>query len=148
MSVIFLILWWLVWKIHLLNIIFLKFYYSNALNQTDTIPSKEYEIEDTIDVTCPTIWLYALQTVLHLYKTYLSSTITTNIITYSAYFLYKWSTRLQSTNNHMVGRAASVVSPFYSILIDSIEINLLQGFFKSRLLIWYSFSFSFLVRFF
>ena len=48
----------------------------------------------------------------------------------------------------MVGRAASVVSRCYSILIDSIEVSLLQGFFKSRLLIWYSFSFSFLVCFF
>ena len=33
-------------------------------------------------------------------------------------FLYKWSTRLETTHNHMVGRAASVISPFYSLLPD------------------------------
>jgi len=30
------------------------------------------------------------------------------------YFLFKWSTRLQSMYNRMVGRTASVISPFYS----------------------------------
>ena len=47
------------------------------------------------------------------------------------YFLYKWSTRLQSMYNHlqeiyiyifvdhMVGRTASVISPFYSLLPDT-----------------------------
>ena len=44
-------------------------------------------------------------------------TITAYTITYSKYFLYKWSTRLQSMHNHMVGRTASVVSPLYSILL-------------------------------
>jgi hypothetical protein len=33
-------------------------------------------------------------------------------------FLYKWSTRLETTHNHMGGRAASVISPFYSLLPD------------------------------
>ena len=37
-------------------------------------------------------------------------------ITYSEYFSYKWSTRLQSMYNHMVGRTASVISHFYSLL--------------------------------
>ena len=32
------------------------------------------------------------------------------------YFLFKWSTRLQSMYNHMVGRTASVIFPFYSLL--------------------------------
>ena len=32
------------------------------------------------------------------------------------YFLFKWSTRLQSMYNHTVGRTASVISPFYSLL--------------------------------
>jgi len=36
------------------------------------------------------------------------------------YFLYKWSTRLQSMYNHMVGRTVSVISPFYSLLPDSL----------------------------
>ena len=36
--------------------------------------------------------------------------------TSDTYFLYKWSTRLQSMYNHMVGRTASVISPFYSLL--------------------------------
>jgi len=39
----------------------------------------------------------------------------------SEYFLYKWSTRLQNMYNHMVGRAASFVSPFYSTLLDCIK---------------------------
>ena len=29
---------------------------------------------------------------------------------------YKWSTRLQSMYNYMVGRTVSVISPFYSLL--------------------------------
>ena len=33
------------------------------------------------------------------------------------YFLYKWSTRLQSMHIHMVGRSASDVFPFYFILL-------------------------------
>ena len=48
-------------------------------------------------------------------------TITAYTITYSEYFLYKWSTRLQSMHYHMVGRAASVVSPSYSILLETYE---------------------------
>ena len=32
------------------------------------------------------------------------------------YFLFKWSTCLQSIYNHMVGRTASLISPFYSLL--------------------------------
>ena len=32
------------------------------------------------------------------------------------YFIFKWSTRLQSMYNHMIGRTASVISPFYSLL--------------------------------
>ena len=36
--------------------------------------------------------------------------------TLDKYFLYKWRTRLQSMYNHMVGRTASVISPFYSLL--------------------------------
>ena len=79
---------------------------------------------DRIDAARPTIWLYmlcsrysiwyyhmiihALQTVLHLI--FVWCTITVYTINYSEYFQYKWSTRLQSINNHMVGRAASVVS--------------------------------------
>ena len=43
-------------------------------------------------------------------------TITAYTITYSEYFMYKWSTRLQSTHNHMVGRTASVIYPFHSLL--------------------------------
>ena len=39
----------------------------------------------------------------------------------SEYFLDKWSTRLQNMYNHMVGRAASFVSPFYSTLLDCIK---------------------------
>ena len=41
------------------------------------------------------------------------------------YFLFKWSTRLQSMYNHMVGRTASVISPFYSLLpeVDSKFLN-------------------------
>ena len=62
-------------------------------------------------------------TVLHLIKKYLSvwCTITAYTITYSEYFLYKWSTRLQSMHNLMVGcrlQAASVVTPFYFILLE------------------------------
>ena len=34
------------------------------------------------------------------------------------YFLFKWSTRLQSMYTHMVGRTTSVISPFYSLLPD------------------------------
>ena len=45
-------------------------------------------------------------------------TITAYTITYSEYFLYKWSTRLQSIYNNMVGRVASVVSPLNSILLE------------------------------
>ena len=33
------------------------------------------------------------------------------------YFIFKWSTRLQSMYNHMVGRSASIISPFYSLLL-------------------------------
>ena len=43
-------------------------------------------------------------------------TITAYTITFSEYILFKWSTRLQSMQNHMVGRPASVVSPFYFLL--------------------------------
>ena len=32
------------------------------------------------------------------------------------YFLFKWSTRLQSMYNHMIGPTASVISLFYSLL--------------------------------
>ena len=42
---------------------------------------------------------------------------------YSEYFLYKWSTRLQSMRNHMVGQAATVVSPFFSLLLDPDWLN-------------------------
>jgi len=67
--------------------------------------------------------IHAMQTVLHLIKKYLSvwCTITAYTITYSEYFLYKWSTRLQSMHNLMVGcrlQAASVVTPFYFILLE------------------------------
>ena len=48
-------------------------------------------------------------------------------ITYSEYFLYKWSTRLQSMYNHMVGRAASVISPFYSLLPDLPPLTKIQS---------------------
>ena len=55
------------------------------------------------------------------------------------YLLYKWSTRLQSMYNHIVGQTASVISPFYSLLPGfSVKLfvhktkekarNLLQGY--------------------
>ena len=56
--------------------------------------------------------IQSLQTILHLNRKNLST------ITYSKYFLYKLSTRLQSMYNHMVGPAASVVSSFYFIHLD------------------------------
>jgi len=65
--------------------------------------------------------IHALQTVLHFNKKYLSDVhITAYTITYSEYFLHKRSTRLQSMYNHMVGRAAAVISPFYSLLLGLI----------------------------
>ena len=36
--------------------------------------------------------------------------------------------RLQSTHNHMVGRTASVISPFYSLLPDSNLYNPIKDF--------------------
>ena len=57
--------------------------------------------------------------VLHLNKIYLSDVhLHAYTITYSEYFIYNWSTRLQSMYNHIVGRTASVISPFYSLLPD------------------------------
>ena len=37
-------------------------------------------------------------------------------MTFTEYFIYKWSTRLKSMYNHMIGRTASVISPFYSLI--------------------------------
>ena len=37
--------------------------------------------------------------------------------TIDKYFLYKWSIRLKSMNNHMAGWATTVISPFYFILL-------------------------------
>ena len=37
-------------------------------------------------------------------------------MTFTEYFIYKWSTRLQSMYNHMLRRNASVISPFYFLL--------------------------------
>ena len=55
------------------------------------------------------IIIHALQTVLHLNKKYFFwCIITAYTITYSEYFLYKWSARLQSMFYHIVGRTASV----------------------------------------
>ena len=42
-------------------------------------------------------------------------TNTAYTITYSRYFLFKWSTVCTALYNHMVGGAESFVSPFYSI---------------------------------
>ena len=39
------------------------------------------------------------------------------------YFLFKWSTRLQSMYNHMVGGLRQLYLPFYSILLDLIVKN-------------------------
>jgi len=51
------------------------------------------------------MFIHALQTVIHLYKKLYIRQI----------FLIQMNYRLQSMYNHMVGRAASVVFPFYSI---------------------------------
>ena len=42
-------------------------------------------------------------------------------------FLIQMKYRLQSMYNHMVGRAASVVSPFYSILLNFSQLGCLQS---------------------
>ena len=58
-----------------------------------------------------TIWLYMLCTADGTsFEKDVWCTITVHTITFSEYFLCKWSTRLQCMYNHMVGRAASVVS--------------------------------------
>ena len=72
---------------------------------------------DITDAARPTIWLYMLCR-RYFIRIRNMCTIIAYTITYSEYFLYKWSTRLQSMHNHMVGRSASVVSPFYFILLE------------------------------
>ena len=57
-------------------------------------------------------------------------------ITYSEYFLYKAvykEYRLQSMYNQMVGLAASVVSPFYSILLGLSSKSVLHIKWQSRI---------------
>ena len=64
--------------------------------------------------------IYALQTgTPFVLEIFVWCTITVYTITFSEYFIYKWSTRLQSMYNQMVGRTASVISPFYSLLPGS-----------------------------
>ena len=57
--------------------------------------------------------IHALQTILHLNKKYLDRLYIRQI------FLIQLEYCLQRMDNHMVGRAASFVSPFYFILLDS-----------------------------
>ena len=77
-------------------------------------------------------------------------TITAYTITYSEYFLYIWSTRLQSIYTNMVGRAAAVVSPLYSLLLTlpsycsflvlnetPVPLNWKQFYLKTSLKNWY-----------
>ena len=61
----------------------------------------------------PTIWLYILCRRYFIWIRYIC--LIYNNLFY--FFLYKWSTRLQSMYNHMVGRAVSVVSPFYFLVL-------------------------------
>ena len=70
--------------------------------------------------------MHAFQTAFHLCKKYseLVNCIRGNC-TSDKYFLFKWSTGLQSMYNHIVGRATSVLSPLYSILL-----GLIQSIFK------------------
>ena len=82
---------------------------------------------DTTDAARPTILLYMLcscrrYSICIRYIFRIGYFIRGNC-TSDKYFLYKWSTRLQSMYNHMVGRAAAVVSPFYFILLDIIINN-------------------------
>ena len=67
--------------------------------------------------------IHALQTVLHLNK---KICLMYNYRVYNNLFwifLIQMEYRLQSMHNHMVGRAASVVSPFYSILLGNISFS-------------------------
>ena len=77
------------------------------------IDIKEYGIEGKYKWRGPPydMIIHALQTVLHLNEKYLSDLSFLNI---------SYSTGVPSANmyNHMVWRAASFVSPFYSILLD------------------------------
>ena len=68
--------------------------------------------------------IHALQTSTpFVYEVFVWCTFTAYTITYSEHFIYKWSTCLQSMYNHMVGRTASVISPFYSLLPDTYQNN-------------------------
>ena len=63
--------------------------------------------------------IHAVQTVLYLNKKYLSD-VQFPLIQYPILNpSYTNTTRLQSMHNHMVGRTASVVSPFYFILLGT-----------------------------
>ena len=69
--------------------------------------------------------VHALQTVLHLYKKYLSGVKLPRILLpiLNIAFTNGVPSTIQSMHNHMVGRAESFVSPFYSI-----SYSLLVGF--------------------
>ena len=54
------------------------------------------------------------------------------------YFLFKWSTSLQSMYNHMVGRTTSVISPFYSLLPEYYSLEAKFSRWRSTYLMWFS----------
>ena len=61
--------------------------------------------------------VFALQTVLHFNKKYSEQVMYMRYLYTRQTFLTQMEYRLQSMYNHMVGRAASFVSPFYSIIL-------------------------------
>ena len=90
---------------------------------------------DTNDAACPTIWLYML---CRRYSIWIRNICL--MYKYRVYnnlfwiFLIQMEYRLQSMYNHMVGRAASFVSLFYSIFLGQYSVKFCRQSLEGKLL--------------